>query len=152
MIRTSSLALGLCLILIDVAPALAEGDGSAADPPSAPPAAPAPAPESSALPTPDPQPPPPEPPPAPNATAAPELSEADFAKLAEHDFSEEVIVVTGSTIARRTLTTPAPLTIIDRELLDAAGHATLGDILQQLPAQQNGINAQINIGSDAGAT
>jgi outer membrane receptor protein involved in Fe transport len=69
-------------------------------------------------------------------------------KLAEQDFQEEVIVVTGSTIARRNVTTPAPLTILDRELLHAAGQPTLGDILQQLPAQQNGMNAQVNAGGD----
>jgi iron complex outermembrane recepter protein len=89
--------------------------------------------------------------PAPATGPAPELSEADFARLAEQDFKEEVIVVTGSTIGRKTVTTPAPLTIIDRELLQAAGQATIGDIIQQLPAQQGGSNAQINVGGD-GAT
>jgi hypothetical protein len=72
----------------------------------------------------------------------------DFDKLADQDFKEEVIVVTGSTIGRRTVTTPAPLTILDRDLLQAAGQPTLGDIIQQLPAQQNGVNAQINAGGD----
>jgi iron complex outermembrane recepter protein len=95
---------------------------------------------------------PPLPPEAPAAAAPPELSESDFARLAEQDFKEEVIVVTGSTIGRKTLTTSAPLTIIDREMLATAGQPTLGDILQQLPAQQNGMNAQVNTGDDGGAT
>jgi iron complex outermembrane recepter protein len=100
----------------------------------------------------------PEPLPAPSAVpvalppppAAPqvELSEDDFARLAEQDFREEVIIVTGSTIGRKSLTTPAPLTIIDRELLNAAGQATIGEVIQQLPQQQNGLNAQVNVGGD----
>ncbi|HSR99250.1 MAG TPA: TonB-dependent receptor [Kofleriaceae bacterium] len=85
-----------------------------------------------------------------DATA--ELSEAEFAKLAEEQTHEEVIIVTGSTIGRKSLTTPAPLTILDRELLYATGQVTLGDSIQQeLPAQANGSNAQLNLGGD-GAT
>ena len=76
------------------------------------------------------------------------MSEADFEKLAEQTTQEEVIVVTGSTIARKMLTTPAPLSILSRETLAAAGRATVGDIIQTLPAQQNGINAQTNNGGD----
>jgi iron complex outermembrane receptor protein len=79
---------------------------------------------------------------------ASDLSEAEFEKLAEQTTQEEVIVVTGSTIGRKTLTTPAPLSILSRETLSAAGRATVGDIIQTLPAQQNGINAQTNNGGD----
>ena len=81
-------------------------------------------------------------------TQSTELSEADFEKLAEQDTKEEVIVVTGSTIGRKMLTTPAPLTVLNREALNAAGRATVGDIIQQIPAQSNGINAQTNNGGD----
>src|SRR6185436_1454076 len=78
-----------------------------------------------------------------------ELSEAEFAKIAEQQTSEEIIIVTGSTIGRKTLTTPAPLTILDRELLTSIGQTTLGDALQQeLPVQQNAPNAQVNLGGD----
>jgi iron complex outermembrane recepter protein len=77
-----------------------------------------------------------------------ELSDEEFAKLAEQESKEEVIVITGSTIGRKNLTTPAPLTILNREALHAAGRATVGDIIQMLPAQQNGINAQTNNGGD----
>jgi outer membrane receptor protein involved in Fe transport len=78
---------------------------------------------------------------------AQDLSDADFAKLAEQQ-AEEIIVVTGSTIGRKTLTTPAPLTVLNRESLIAAGKSTVGDIIQFLPAQTNGINAQTNNGGD----
>src|ERR1041384_2595420 len=50
---------------------------------------------------------------------ASEMSEAEFEKLAEQTTQEEVIVVTGSTIARKTLTTPAPLSILSRATLAA---------------------------------
>jgi iron complex outermembrane receptor protein len=69
-------------------------------------------------------------------------------KLAEQEAKEEVITVTGSTLERKTLTTPAPLTILSREDFNASGRATVGDIIQQLPAQLNAINAQVNNGGD----
>ena len=121
-------------------------------PPSADPAPPAP--DASAVPA-APAPPTPEQTPAPVDTApsaaveqTPNLSDAELAKLSEQAAKEEVITVTGSTIERKTLTTPAPLTILNREDLGAAGRATVGDILQQLPAQSNAVNAQTNNGGD----
>jgi len=95
--------------------------------------------------TPDPAAPAPDP-----TTPAPaaELDEAELAKLAEQAARSEVITVTGSTIERKTLTTTAPMTILRRADLEASGRATLGDILQQLPAQANAINAQVNSGGD----
>ena len=62
--------------------------------------------------------------------------------------SEEVIVVTGSIIERRALTTPAPLAVLDKADLDAAGVASIGQILQNLPSQSNAINVQFNNGGD----
>jgi outer membrane receptor protein involved in Fe transport len=56
--------------------------------------------------------------------------------------------VTGSAIERKETTTPAPVSVIDREELDAAGLVSVGDILQNLPAQSNGINVQFNNGGD----
>jgi len=82
---------------------------------------------------------------APAGANASDLSDAEFAKLAA---AEEVIIVTGSTIARRSLTTPAPLSVLTRDALTAAGRATVGDIIQQLPSQTNGVNAQVNNGGD----
>jgi iron complex outermembrane receptor protein len=140
MARFSSLAIAIGVTIGGIAPASADDDAS-----------PAPSGSEPAPPDDTPAPPPPPPPPA-AAAPSPELTESDFARLAEQDFKEEVIVVTGSTIGRKTLTTSAPLTVIDREMLAASGQATLGDILQRLPAQQNGVNAQVNVGDDGGAT
>jgi iron complex outermembrane recepter protein len=88
------------------------------------------------------------PPAAPEPAAQLSLTDEELAKLAEAEAKTEVITVTGSTIERKTLTTPAPVTIMTRADLNAAGRATVGDILQSLPAQSNGINAQTNNGGD----
>jgi outer membrane receptor protein involved in Fe transport len=121
----------------------------------APEGAPAPAPDPAQPPPPEPTPaaPPPEAAPAPaaNVETTPNLSDEELKKLAEESAKEEVITVTGSTIERKTLTTPAPLTILNREDLNATGRSTVGDIIQQLPAQSNAINAQVNNGGN-GAT
>jgi iron complex outermembrane recepter protein len=122
-------------------------------------AAPDPAPAGADQPAADGAPPaadPAQPPPTPAAAPAtvdstPNLSDEELKKLAEQEAKEEVITVTGSTIERKTLTTPAPLTILNRDDLNAAGRSTVGDILQSLPAQSNAINAQVNNGGD-GAT
>ncbi len=80
-------------------------------------------------------------------TVLPTDAEAENAELV----SEEVIVVTGSIIERRELTTPAPLAVLDKAELDAAGVASIGEILQNLPSQSNAINVQFNNGG-SGAT
>src|SRR5439155_6211353 len=78
----------------------------------------------SSTPAPDSTQPTPEKTPAPTTEAAPaaqpppqtpNLSDDELKKLAEQEAKEEVITVTGSTIERKTLTTPAPLTILNRE-------------------------------------
>lgn len=119
----------------DPAPAGADqppADGSA--PPAADPAQPPPNPAPAAAPA--------------TVDTTPNLSDEELKKLAEQEAKEEVITVTGSTIERKTLTTPAPLTILNRDDLNAAGRSTVGDILQSLPAQSNAINAQANNGGD----
>ncbi|HEY1555395.1 MAG TPA: TonB-dependent receptor [Kofleriaceae bacterium] len=112
-----------------------------------------------------PTPPPPPPPPAGGAgagSAAPagagsgsaaggDLTDEELAKMAEQEAktqSEEVITVTGSLVERRELTTPAPVTVVDREKLLAAGVTNVGDMLQQIPAQGNALNEQNNNGGD----
>ena len=60
----------------------------------------------------------------------------------------EVIVVTGSAIERKDLTTTAPLAVVTKTELDAAGMASVGDILQNLPSQSNAINVNFNNGGD----
>ncbi len=61
---------------------------------------------------------------------------------------EEEIVVTGSRIKRKDLTTPAPVTMVTREQLETSGRISIGDFLQTLPAQGNALNTQVNNGGD----
>jgi outer membrane receptor protein involved in Fe transport len=60
----------------------------------------------------------------------------------------EELYVTGSRIKRIDLTTPAPVTVLSRQDLDASGLQSVGEILQNLPAQSNAINIQYNNGGD----
>ncbi|HEY5922315.1 MAG TPA: TonB-dependent receptor [Kofleriaceae bacterium] len=83
-----------------------------------------------------------------NVEQTPNLSDEELAKMAEETAGEEVIVVTGSLIDRRELTSPAPVTVLDKADLEGAGVSTIGDIIQNLPAQSNAINAQVNNGGD----
>ncbi len=78
----------------------------------------------------------------------PNLTDEELRKLAEEEAAGEVIEVTGSMIERRELTTAAPISVLDKADLEGAGLATIGDILQNLPAQSNAINAQANNGGD----
>src|SRR5262245_24070405 len=110
-----------------------------------------------ANPPPENPPPPANPPPAnppppeqPTVGATPNLSDEEMAKLAEQEAAkgEEVITVTGSLVGRKELTTAAPVSVVDREKLEAAGITNVGDILQKLPSQGNALNAQNNNGGD----
>lgn len=76
--------------------------------------------------------------------AQPEGSAADAGKKAV----TEDIVVTGSRIRRKDLTTPAPVTVLSREQVASAGKVSIADFLQSLPEQGNAINAQVNNGGD----
>ncbi len=66
----------------------------------------------------------------------------------ERQRAEEEIVVTGSRVRRKDLTTPAPVTVINREQLQTSAVANIGDFLQQLPEQGNATNTQVNNGGD----
>jgi iron complex outermembrane receptor protein len=116
-------------------PAPSSGDPPADTPPPAEPEPPPPSPEQAPAAA-------PESPPA--AAQASDLTDAELAKLSEQAAKEEIITVTGSTIERKTLTTPAPVTILNRDDLDATGRSTVGDILQLMPEQSNAANAQVN--------
>lgn len=59
----------------------------------------------------------------------------------------EEVVVTGSRIPRKDVSTPAPVTIIDREQIERSGLVGLGEFLQRLPEQIGGLNAQMNDGN-----
>jgi outer membrane cobalamin receptor len=61
---------------------------------------------------------------------------------------EEEIVVTGSRVRRKDLTTPAPITVINKEQVQASGKVSIGDFLQTLPEQGNAINSSVNFGGD----
>jgi outer membrane receptor protein involved in Fe transport len=59
---------------------------------------------------------------------------------------EEEVVVTGSRIRRKDLTTPAPVTVITHEQIEQSGKMTIGDFLQAMPEQGNAPNFQLNTG------
>src|SRR5215470_18439101 len=61
---------------------------------------------------------------------------------------EEEIVVTGSRVRRKDLTTPAPITVINKEQVQTSGKISIGDFLQTLPEQGNAINTSVNFGGD----
>ncbi|HET9597258.1 MAG TPA: TonB-dependent receptor [Anaeromyxobacteraceae bacterium] len=65
----------------------------------------------------------------------------------KQEFGEE-IVVTGSRVRRKELTTPAPVAVINREQIMASGALSIGDFLQSMPEQGNGINTTVNNGGD----
>ncbi len=95
-----------------------------------------------------------EPPPAEAATPAAEAatpSTDEGAPRRGRKAGEEEIIVTGSRIRRKDLTTPAPITVINREAIQASGRVTIGDFLQSLPEQGSAVNTQQNNGG-SGAT
>src|SRR6266478_2185236 len=62
--------------------------------------------------------------------------------------SVEEIVVTGTRVRRKDLNTPAPVTVVSRDQIQASGKISVGDFLQSLPEQGNTVNAQVNNGND----
>jgi iron complex outermembrane recepter protein len=62
----------------------------------------------------------------------------------ERAVAEEEVVVTGSRIRRKDLTTPAPVTVFTRKDIDESGRSSLGEFLQLMPEQGNAPNAQVN--------
>ncbi|MEC9466549.1 MAG: TonB-dependent receptor plug domain-containing protein, partial [Myxococcota bacterium] len=82
------------------------------------------------------------------AEAAPAEAAPAEAKAEEGEEKVEELYVTGSRIKRMDLSTPAPVTVISREELDASGLTSVGDILQRLPAQSNATNTKVNNGGD----
>jgi outer membrane receptor protein involved in Fe transport len=89
--------------------------------------------------------------PAPAAAVGAEATPAAAEGTRRGRTAEEEIVVTGSRIRRKDLTTPAPVTVITREQVQASGKVSIGDFLQSLPEQGNAINTQVNNGGN-GAT
>ncbi|HEX9051300.1 MAG TPA: TonB-dependent receptor [Anaeromyxobacter sp.] len=98
-------------------------------------------------------PPPAEPPPAAPPAAAPQsavVGEQPAAAPAAKGPEErtEEIVVTGTRIRRKDLSTPAPVTVLSSEQLTSSGKVSIGDFLQTLPEQGGAINTQYNNGGD----
>src|SRR5882762_3088093 len=58
----------------------------------------------------------------------------------------EELVVTGSRIRRKDLTTPAPVTVVTREQFEQSSRMTIGDYLQTMPEQGNAPNFQLKTG------
>ncbi|HEX3761227.1 MAG TPA: TonB-dependent receptor [Kofleriaceae bacterium] len=92
-----------------------------------------------------------DPPGDPAPSASPRPPAGDSAASASDNGKTEVISVTDAPIEHELITGRAPVSVVTRADLDTSGRATLGDILQALPAQANGANAQVNAGGD-GAT
>jgi outer membrane receptor protein involved in Fe transport len=87
---------------------------------------------------------PPPPPEAPTTTTPAEAPPA--AAAAPRKSLEEEVIVTGSRVRRKDLNTPAPVTVISHEQIEASGKMTIGDYLQTLPEQGNAPNFQLNTG------
>jgi iron complex outermembrane recepter protein len=82
--------------------------------------------------------------PAEETVTAPDAPEA---AAAPREQTEEIIV-TGTRIRRKDLTTPAPVTVINREAITSSGKVSIGDFLQALPEQGNAINTTVNNGGE----
>jgi iron complex outermembrane recepter protein len=126
MLRRKVLSLATALTSL-VTSGLAAAQETTAPPPAPPPAA--------------------EPAPAPPAAAEPAPATPAAAAAGKEEKTEE-ITVTGTRIRRKDLTTPAPVTVINREQITASGKVSLGDFLQALPEQGNAINTAVNNGGN----
>src|SRR5499427_8030458 len=93
--------------------------------------------------------PPPDQPAQPAAEAAQPAAEAAEPSAPRRGkmAGEEEIVVTGSRVRRKDLTTPAPITVINKEQVEASGKVSIGDFLQTLPEQGNAVNTSVNNGN-----
>jgi len=80
-----------------------------------------------------------------------QATEAEAGQPRRKRAAEEEITVTGSRVRRKDLTTPAPITVISKEQVQASGKVSIGDFLQSLPEQGNAINTSVNNGGN-GAT
>ncbi len=112
--------------------------------PPAPPPVDVPAPATTPAPAPE---------PAPAPAPEPEATPIDSGAEDENDdtltgSTEEIFIVTGSLIERKELTTPSPVTVVSHEDMQQSGKVSVGDVLQNLPAQANGLNTQTNNGGN----
>jgi len=94
---------------------------------------------------------PPNPPSTSPAVPTPAAPRPETVTPAGRRGESETIVVTGSRIPRKDLTTPAPVSVISSDQIRQSGRITLGDFLQTIPEQGNALNTQVNNGGN-GAT
>lgn len=71
---------------------------------------------------------------------------------AEGEKKAERIEVTGSRIKRTDIEGANPVLVLDRQAIEATGLASVGDILQDLPAAGSSINTTFNNGGDGSTT
>lgn len=90
-------------------------------------------------------------------TASPVLAQ-DESSAAEQPVTEtppedgtEEVTVTGSRIKRKSVATPAPVSVVDIQDILSVGQVSVADILQRLPANANAINIQVNNGGTGAA-
>ncbi len=83
------------------------------------------------------------------APAAPAPSRADLTEQASTgrrvtgaESNQKVIPTTGTAIKRKEAMTPAPVVVIDRQLLLGSGMVTAGMILRYAPAGRNGVQVE----------
>ncbi|MEO1244197.1 MAG: TonB-dependent receptor [Pseudomonadota bacterium] len=72
---------------------------------------------------------------------------AQSATVADDGELEEILV-TGSRIRNVNLSGAAPVTVLDAEAIKVTGNVSIGDVLQDLTVNANGINVQANNGGD----
>ena len=60
----------------------------------------------------------------------------------------EEVLVTGSRVKRKDLTSDSPVTVISSQIIMDSGKVTIGAFLASLPEQGNSLNAQFNNGGD----
>lgn len=86
------------------------------------------------------------------ALALAAFSYSDLAFAQDQDAEEasvEEVIVTGSRIARKDLTGPSPVSVIDSESLATSGQLSIGQILREMPSVAGGAQTtQINNGGD----
>ena len=62
--------------------------------------------------------------------------------------AEEQVVVTGSRVPRKDLSSPGPVIVYGREEIAASGVASVGEFLRLTPWQGGGLNNNFDGGSD----
>ena len=59
----------------------------------------------------------------------------------------EEVVITGSHIARSTINTPSPITVIDSQAIEDMGLTSAGDVINQL-TQNSNFTSSANLGQE----